>query len=162
MDTSIAHSIAEAAAHAPANRLEVVKPVECALAMDMLASGESYAEIARETGLTHYAIAALRGRHEEAIAVRRARAADEAEHLADVYRQVLREKAEGLLSDKEALKKLNPKDAALTLGILTDKAMTLRGEATSVVEHRKGVSLEDAAAMIEAARKKVRGEAIDV
>jgi hypothetical protein len=30
------------------------------------------------------------------------------------------------------------------------------------VEHRRGVSLEDAAAMIKAAQKKVQGEAIDV
>jgi len=89
-------------------------------------------------------------------------AAQESEELASSYREVLRRKAEGLLDDVEALKKLNPKDAALTLGILTDKGMTLRGDATAVVEHRRGVSLKDAQEMIEAARKKVKGEAIDV
>jgi hypothetical protein len=45
------------------------------------------------------------------------------------------------------LKKINPKDLALTAAIGTDKPMQLRGEATSVVEHRKGASLEDVLAM---------------
>jgi len=160
--SEIAASVAAEGATAHGHALEVRKPRECMEALEMLAAGCTKTEVVEKTGLTYSALASLRQRHEGAIAARRERAAAEAEELAETFGEVLRRKAEDLLSDKAALKKLNPKDAALTYGILTDKNMTLRGDATAVVEHRRGVSLEDAAAMIEAARKKVRGEAIDV
>ena len=81
--------------------------------------------------------------HGGAVEARREAQAEELEDLADVYREALRRKADDLLRDDEKLSKVNPKDLALTTAILTDKPMQLRGEATSVVEHRSGVSLED-------------------
>jgi hypothetical protein len=159
---AIEASVAEVARGARSNQLEVQKPSECALAMKMLARGSTYKEILGETGIGYQAISKLRVRHEDAIAVRRHQAADEAEQLTDTYREVLRRKADMLLGDEGALGKLNPKDAALTIGILTDKAASLRGEATAVVEHRKAISLEDAQAYIDSIKNKTQEESIDI
>lgn len=142
--------------------MEVRKPEECALAVEMLAHGRPLAEVTRETGLTHGALTALRYRHSEAIEVRRMRAADDAEHTAERYRLLAQARADQLMDDPEALKKVNPKDLMLAYGIARDKASTLRGDATVTVEHKKGFSLEDAAKMIEAARKNVNAEVVDV
>ena len=161
-DAVIARSVAAESVVGPGCKLEVRKPRECMEAIEMMAGGASRAEIVARTGISYQMLSVLAERHDGAIANRRERAAAEAGQLADTYREVLRQKAEMLLGDAEAMKKLNPKDAALTLGILTDKEMMLRGDAVAVVEHRRGVSLEDAAAMIEKARKKVQGEAIEV
>jgi len=161
-DAVIASSVAAESVVGPGHKIEVRKPLECMEALEMMAAGAPRAEIVARTGISYQMLSVLAERHDGAIANRRERAAAEAGQLADTYREVLRQKAEQLLGDREAMKRLNPKDAALTLGILTDKEAQLRGEATAVVEHRKGFSLEDAAAMIEAARKKVQGEAIDI
>jgi hypothetical protein len=162
ISTEIGASVAVAGVGAHGHTLEVRKPRECMEALEMLAAGCTRGEVVRATGLTYSAVAALRMRHDDAIDVRRLRAAEEAEELADTFREVLRQKGEALLSDPEAMRKLNPKDAALTLGILTDKGLVLRGDATSIVEHKKGVSLEDVMQMKEAAMKRIKGEAIDV
>lgn len=158
----ITTSIAKVAGNAHGLAMEVKKPKECALALEMLANGETYYAIRKATGFGTDAIGRLKLRHQGAIDSRREAAAMEAEELADLYREVLRRKVEDLLEDPERLAKANPKDLALTFGITSDKAASLRGDANVVVEHRKGWSLEDARAMIEASRKKIDGECIDV
>jgi len=132
------------------------------LALEMLANGETYAAIEGATGINRKTLVSLKYRHSDAIEVRRERAADDAEHMAERYRAILEEKASMLEGDREMLGKVNPKDLALTYGILRDKASTLRGDATSVIEHKRGVSLEDAKKALEEAQKRIQGEAIDV
>jgi hypothetical protein len=70
-----------------------------------------------------------------------------------------------LANDPEQLKYVPPDKLALTIGIMTDKASQLMGMATTVVEHRKGPSIDDAAKAIEEARmrmaNKVRESAIE-
>ena len=139
----ISKSVASYAASCKGHALEVQKPEECVRAMEMLALGAPYREICAETGLRPSNISKLKVRHGGAVEARREAQAEELEDLADVYREALARKADDLLSDDEKLAKVNPKDLALTTAILTDKPMQLRGEATSVVEHRSGVSLED-------------------
>jgi len=137
------------------NSLEVQKPKECAMALEMLAFGERYSAIANSTGLSPSNISKLKVRHQGALDERRMSAAQELDEVGDTYREIMRCKADQLLTDSDALKKLNPKDVALTVAILTDKPMQLRGEATSVVEHKKGVSLDDVLAMKAELAKKV-------
>ena len=139
----ISRSVAEYAAGCKGHALEVQNPEGCVRAMEMLALGAPYREICAETGLRPSNISKLKVRHSGAVEARREAQASELEDLADVYREALRRKADDLLGDDEKLAKVNPKDLALTTAILTDKPMQLRGEATSVVEHRSGVSLED-------------------
>lgn len=162
MDSAIGHSLARVMVAGRGNLTEVKNPEESALALEMLANGETYAAVEAATGISKKTLVGLRYRHSDAIGVRRERAADDAEHMAERYRAILEQKAEQLEEGGEALAKVNPKDLALTYGILRDKASTLRGDASSVVEHKSGVSLEDAKRLIEAAQKKVRSEAIDV
>jgi hypothetical protein len=104
----------------------------------------------------------MRYDHRDAIDVRRLRAADDAEHVAERYRMLLEVKADQLEGDAESLSKTSAKDLALAYAIARDKSSNLRGDATVIVEGRKGMSLDEAAAMIEAAQKRVRGTAIDV
>lgn len=162
MDTAIGHSLARVMVAGNGNFTEVREPEKCALALEMLASGETYSAVEAATGIKKKTLVGLRYRHSDAIGVRRERAADDAEHMAERYRAILEQKAEQLEGDSEALARVNPKDLALTYGILRDKASTLRGDASSVVEHKRGVSLEDARRMIEEAQKRVREEAIEV
>jgi len=143
--------------------VEVKRPEAAILAIERVAQGVSGREVERVTGLSHGVLARLRYDHREAIDARRARAADDAEEAAERFRLLIIEKANQLERDPEALAKINPKDLALGYGILRDKASNLRGDAVAVVEHRKGFSIEDAAEMIAAARKKVvNAEVIDV
>ena len=157
---SIARSVAKAKKDWRA--IEVREPKKAALALEMIADYRPYREIVKATGIDSATLTRLKHRHLGAIELRRERAAEESEELADLYRQVSREKADQLLGDPEALSKVNPKDLALTVGIHTDKGMSLRGEATSVVEHKRVLSIEDAKREIEEAMKQIRGEAIDV
>ena len=144
------------------NAVEVRRPADVIRAIDMLAAGESTRKIRRETGFGHDVMVRLKYDHKDAIEVRRLKAADEAEKLAGRYALLGEEKADLLERDEDALKKTNPKDIALSYAIYRDKSSALRGEATTVVAHKRDVSLEDARAAIEAAQKRIRGEAIDV
>ena len=162
VDSAIGHSLARVMVAGRGNLTEVRNPERSALALEMLANGETYAAVEAATGISKKTLVSLRYRHSDAIGVRRERAADDAEHMAERYRAILEQKAEQLESDGDALARVNPKDLALTYGILRDKASTLRGDASSVVEHKRGVSLEDARKMIEEAQKRLREEAIEV
>ena len=80
---------------------------------------------------------------------------------AQEFTDLLLDRATQLFDDPNALSKISPDKLAITVGILTDKAAQLTGMATTVVEHRKGASLEDAAKMISEARQRVQGKVID-
>ena len=68
---------------------------------------------------------------------------------------MLFQKSEQLANDPDQLKMVSPDRLALTIGIMTDKASQLSGMATTVIEHRKGASIEDAAKMIAEAKMRV-------
>lgn len=84
---------------------------------------------------------------------------------AQEYTDLLFERSQQLFDTPEELAKISPDKLALTVGILTDKAAQLTGMASTIVEHRKGPSLDDAAKMIADAKNrianKVKSEAID-
>ncbi len=162
MDAVIAESVGEAAKVGRSDKIEVRDPMKAAVILERLARGDRLRRVMAEEGVGQEMIARLKLDHGEAIARRRELAAGDAEYLAERYRLLAEDKADQLADDPEAMARVNPKDLALSYGIYRDKASNLRGDATAVVEHKRSVSLEDAAAMIEAARKKVQGEAIDV
>ena len=71
------------------------------------------------------------------------------------YTDLLFERSQQLFDNPDELAKISPDKLAVTVGILTDKAAQLTGMASSIVEHRKGASLDDAAKMISEARTRI-------
>ena len=139
------------------------KPKEAALALEMMAQGDTYEEVEEVTGIGYTALVELRTRHPETLDVRRSMLATDGFQVAEAMRQLVMKKAAMLADDDDQLKKVNIKDLQITGSIAQDKAFTALGENKVVVEHRKDkLSIEDARLMIEEARKAVRGEEIKV
>jgi hypothetical protein len=97
----IAKSVAELAAQKKSGALEVQKGKECTLALEMLACGAKYSEICEKTGLSPSNVSKLKVRHAGAVEQRRLLAAEEFEDIADVYKEVLRRKADQLLVEED-------------------------------------------------------------
>jgi hypothetical protein len=142
--------------------VECLRPEQAVMALEMMARGARYVDVEEATGISVYTLMRMRQDHAGTLAERRKVAAEKAELVAEQYGELLLRKAEQLHCDRGALEKVNPKDLALTYGIVQDHRAKLSGEATAVFEHRKGISLEDAKAMIEAARRHIDAEVIDV
>jgi hypothetical protein len=144
---------------------EFVKPKKCAIALWRLAQGVAMWRIADETGLDLKTVVRLRWRHTDTLDTRRKEFSRSYAQVADVFTDLLMEKAQQLGSDPESLSKLSPEKLALTVGIMTDKAAQLSGMAGVIIEHRKGPSIEDASQAITAARariaEKMRAQAIE-
>jgi hypothetical protein len=69
---------------------------------------------------------------------------------------LLEEKAEQLATDPEALAKVCPSKLGIAYGITLDKALTLAGQASAIVEHRKSAfSFEEYQDAIRAAKARV-------
>ncbi len=146
----------------PSNMIEMRKPKEAALALEMLAGGATYAEVKEKTGLTTDSLVRLRSRHQASLEVRRKQLATDALQLAEALRMLQLEKARQLLEDPEQLKKVNIRDLTLPYGIAQDKFFGAMGEAQTVVEHRTGASIAEAAKAIEEAKANARKAAVEV
>lgn len=158
---SIKKSVVES--EASERMLEKRKPDLAVRCLEMLADGDGYRKVKKETGLSFNAIASLKGRHKEALEVRREELAKDGFELLEKYRMLLNMKLEGLAEDSELLKKEGLKDLHTGYAILQDKALqAVEGNKVTVVHRKEGPSLEDAMAAIEEAQKRVKGEAIDV
>ena len=139
------------------------KPKESAVALEMLAEGQTFEAVRARTGLNFTAISALRARHETALEDRRKQLAADGFEMAEGLRLLAKQKMQDLADNPEELKKVNLRDLVLPYAIAQDKAFAALGEATRVVvEHKKGVSLEDAVAAIAEARAKVKAASIEV
>ncbi|MDA1006322.1 MAG: hypothetical protein O3A87_07550 [Verrucomicrobia bacterium] len=142
LQRELAESIAKQAASSP-TKIESKRPHEAAQAIELLAQGVSIVRIKEETGISLCALTRLRQDHSEVISHRQERAANDAARAADAFRMLLEEKADQLGQDAEALAKVNPKDLAITFGVCTDKALSLAGRASTIVEHRAGPTREE-------------------
>lgn len=157
--------IRERAKHLPRGCVENAKPHVAAKALWMLAQGGQVAQISRITGLGHETIRRLEWEHNDTLESKRKQFSMRYAMAAAEYTDLLFTKAEQIANDPEQLKNISPDRLALTVGIMTDHASKLMGMATTVVEHRKGTSIEDAAKLIEEAKarvaNKLRDNAID-
>lgn len=143
--------------------VEKKKPGESVMALEMLAAGKSYNEINEATGLGFGAISSLKARHEVTLDIRRKQLAADAFEMAEKLRLLVHKKAEMLIDDEDALKKVNIRDLVLPYGISMDKGLLALGEQKVILEHRtQRPSLKDAMAAIEEARKALQKEAIPV
>ena len=160
---AIVESVGEAQVALNHRYIEKRKPKEAALALDMLAAGETYSKVMETTGIGFVALSALRARHERALEVRRKELALDGFEMAERMRALVAKKAEMLMEDDEALMKTPLKDLTLSYGISVDKGLQALGEQKVVVEHRTGKpTLADAMKAIEEARAALQKEAISV
>lgn len=137
------------------NCIERSKPDVAIKALWMLSQGASIAEVARITGIGHESVRRLEWSHNETLENKRKEFAGRYAMAAAEYTDLLFQKAEQLSNTPEELAKISPDRLALVVGIMTDKSSQLSGMATSVIEHRRGASLDEAAKMIEEARMRV-------
>ena len=118
--------------------VEFTKPLQAAMALEMLAAGTPGRQIAAKTKLDIHTIRALRWRHSETLETRRKEFSKKFAMGAEALVDLTFKKAEMLDDDDEMLANTSLKDLALGAAIMTDKAMALSGMATAVIEHRKG------------------------
>jgi transposase len=132
----------------------------------LLAQGATIKDISQKTGVGRATIRTLEWRHNDTLETKRKEFSMRYAIAAQEYTDLLFERATQLFDDPESLAKISPEKLAITVGILTDKAAQLTGMATTVVEHRKGASIDDAAKMISEARSrianKIKESSIDV
>lgn len=154
--------VRERAKSLPRNSIEHYAPNKAALALFLLSQGAKIAEISRKTGISRDLIRALEWRHSDTLETKRKEFSMRYAIAAQEYTDLLFERANQLFEDPESLAKISPEKLAITVGILTDKAAQLTGMATTVVEHRKGPSLDDAAKLINEARSRIaKGKVVD-
>ena len=144
------------------NSIEHYAPEKAAVALFMLSQGTRISEICEKAGIGRDVIRGLEWRHNDTLETKRKEFSMRYAIAAQEYTDLLFARAEQLHNDPDSLAKISPEKLAITVGILTDKAAQLTGMATTVVEHRKGASLDDAANLINEARSRIaKGKVIE-
>jgi len=153
------HQVRDRAKGLHASCLERAQPDVAAKVLWMLAQGASNRKIRQLTGVSCEVIRRLQWDHNDTLESKRRDFSARYAMAAEEYTDLMFRLAELLADDEELLKKISPEKLATTVGIMNDKAMTLNGMATSIVEHKKGASIEDAAKVIEEVRKRIANNA---
>jgi len=157
--------VKERAKQFPRNTIENYNPNVAAQILWMLAQGGRISVIAKKCKVTHETVRALEWRHNDTLESKRKEFSKRYAIAAAEYTDLVFEKAEQLSRDPDQLKAISPDRLALTIGIMTDKAGQLSGMASTIVEHRKGPSIDDAAKMIAEAKSrianKVKAQAVE-
>ena len=142
---------------------EVKRPREAVLALEMLAEGHTYNDVADATGLSFSALSGLRARHETPLEIRRKQLATDGFEMAEGARFLVRKKMEMMADDDDQLKKANLKDLGIAAVMFQERALQALEGNKVIVEHRGNKpSLEDAMKAIEEARRIVNADVIDV
>lgn len=140
----------------PNRKVEVSKPEATQKALAMIADGQSYNRIEKTTGIDHRTLARLANENQESIDDWRRRAAQKAKQAADLVLDSLNDAV------IERGRETSIKDLSISYGILADKSLVLSDQPTQITETRQAVDMDAARAAIEAAQKRICGEAIDV
>jgi len=137
--------------------LEVQRPLDAARALWMMSCGVSMTRIGRELKIKTDTIRRLSWRHDDTLQTLKKQFARKCGQTAALYTDLLIDKAEQLMESPDDLRKINPKDLALSMAILTDKSMALSGMAGTIIEHKSGASVSDAAKIIQEAKQRIAG-----
>jgi len=135
--------------------VELSKPEQAATALWLRAQGSTYKVIEARTGLKFDTIRGLCWRQEDTLETKRKEFSRKYAQVAEAFSDILLDRAATLIHDEEAVSQISPDRLAMTIGIMTDKAAQLSGMAGMVIEHRKGTSVEEAEAAIQAARARI-------
>jgi hypothetical protein len=160
----VASAISEVGERGQGNLIENKEPAKAAVALELLAAGETYKEIHKRTGLSLSAVAALKMRHVSTIEERKKMLANDYLATAEVLRQLTMMKAEQLADHPEMLWEVNIRDLVLPAGISFDKGMAAMGEGSKVtIEHvTNKPSIADAQKIIDEARAKLKAQSVEV
>jgi hypothetical protein len=134
--------------------LEAQDSEKAAQALYLLQRGATIYKAAKETGISEIVLRRTASHHLGPLEKWRPDLVQRLGSLSMVSMEALAMKFDQIMSDPEELKKVSIDKLAVTAGIVTDKFLTINGQATSRVEHRIGISLDDATAAIAAARAK--------
>lgn len=141
--------------------IENQDPERAAKALAMLAAGTPLIQIHRALKMDRSAIRSLRWRHKETLETRRKEFAKKFAMGAEALVDLTFKKIEQIEDDDDMLAATSMKDLALGAAIFTDKAMALSGMASTVIEHRRGPSIEDAQKAIAEARARIANRATE-
>lgn len=143
--------------------LEYRNPKLAVQVLEMVCNGSSYRQVELATGVTFDQLMFLRGRHAMAIEKRRQQLALDGFELAEGVRMLAKEKIVKLADNPKQLANTSLRDLAVSYGIFHDKGLLAAEGNRTIVEHKpKLLTLEDAAAAIDEARKFFQKEAIPV
>lgn len=165
-DARLASEIADSVSWVAKNsrrsqKLELADPERACRIVAMLCRGLPERVICEETGVAKSPLDRLRREHSDVIERTKMHRAIQATRLQLKAAEALEKKLDDVLDDDEVRAKTSVKDLAMGYGIATDKQRIIHGEGT-VVTHEHKVTLEDARAAIEEAKKEVGKEVIDV
>jgi hypothetical protein len=135
--------------------VENTRTMSCAIALLMRSENRPLREVRDKTGLSINTIQRLSWSHRETLESARAVMGREMAIVADKARMALSERLDILLGSEEELKATRLSDLAVVVGIAHDKALALSNQATVVIEHRTGPTIEDVMIEIQAARDRV-------
>jgi hypothetical protein len=135
--------------------IERSDPAKAAAILWRVAQGVSLKKISDDLDVNRTVIRRLCWRHSDTLEVKKKEFSREFAMAAEAYKDLLLEKADRLFDNPEKLDDISPDKLALAMAIATDKSMALAGMASTVVEFRKGASLDDAATMIAEARARI-------
>jgi len=135
--------------------VEVREPRKAAIVLWRLAQGVTTYQIMQETGMMRKTIRELAIRNRDTLETKKEYFASVYARAASEYSELLFARADQLHDNPDQLAAISPDKLALTVAIMTDKSAGLSGMATSVIEHRQGASIDDAAQMIAAAKARV-------
>lgn len=157
-------AVKERASELPLSCIEHTEPDVAAQALWMLAQGKSYSKIRKTLHMGHETIRRLDWDHKKTLDDYRPMFAKRYAMAAAEMTDLIFKKAEQLHDDDEALKATPIDRLAVASGILQDHSNKLAGMATAVVEHRSGVSMEDALEEIMEAKRRVaqKRQVVDV
>jgi hypothetical protein len=145
------------------NRIENRKPVEAALALELMAEGKTYDDVEAATGISYETLVSLRARHPDTLDKRRKQLAYDGFEMAEGLRQLAKKKMQMLAEDEDQLMKVNLKDLVLPYAIAQDKGFAaLEGNTVRIEHTSKKLSIEDARKLIEEARNQIQQGELNV
>ena len=150
-----AKMVMDRAEEAPPNALENTNPERAAVILWHRANGDSYKKIRNKYGVGLATIKRMEIEYKDPLASVRKEATVEWLAIASASKDALMKKMEQYEDDPESLKDVSPDRLSLTAAMAQDKAMALEGQASTIIEHRPGKSIEDAQEMIKMAKARV-------
>lgn len=137
-------------------RLEIRNPGVVAEVLQLRTEGMLVKDVEKRTGVCANTQRRILRQHPEVVEKLQKLAATEHMILAERYLEMQHKKLDQIDEDEEELKKVSLRDLAIGGAINVDKSLGLSGKAAMIIEHRKGLTIEDAQAAIAAAREEAQ------
>jgi hypothetical protein len=147
--------VMDRAKDSPPNALENTHPEKAACILWHRAQGDSYKKIRNKYNVGLATIKRMELGYKEPLAEARKTASVDWLCLADASRQAAFTKLERMQDDPELLDQVGLDRLTLAAAVSQDKAMVLEGQASTIVEHKSGKSIEEAQEMIKMAKARV-------